>query len=137
MFSWTHARGWKMTAVPSRPSRASTVRNPCSAGVAVLVRNDLGLRAPDHHDHVGFPRRCQHVMIDMPGWPPLHVINACLKDGIGVTGANSEILSRVGLLFAQIHAPFIAGADWNMSATELESSGFPRLANITMTVPKQ
>eukprot|EP00959_Pyramimonas_sp_CCMP1952_P106189 2220258-Pyramimonas_sp.AAC.1 len=73
----------------------------------------------------------------MPGWPPLHVNNAYLKDGIGVTGVNSEILSRMGLLFAQIQAPFIAGADWNMSVTELESSGFPRLANITMAVPKQ
>eukprot|EP00959_Pyramimonas_sp_CCMP1952_P017267 366529-Pyramimonas_sp.AAC.1 len=61
----------------------------------------------------------------MPGWPPLHVLNAYLKDGIGVTGVNSDIFSRMGLLFAQIQAPVIAGADWNMSVTQLESSGFP------------
>eukprot|EP00959_Pyramimonas_sp_CCMP1952_P247327 5170161-Pyramimonas_sp.AAC.1 len=43
----------------------------------------------------------------------------------------------MGLLFTQIQGPFIAGADWNMSVAELESSGFPRLVNITMAVPKQ
>eukprot|EP00959_Pyramimonas_sp_CCMP1952_P404783 8483303-Pyramimonas_sp.AAC.1 len=56
-YTWCSVRGWKVMALPARAGRGHAV----SAGVAVLVRSDLGLRAPPDNPTQIVPRRCQHV----------------------------------------------------------------------------
>eukprot|EP00959_Pyramimonas_sp_CCMP1952_P260243 5441242-Pyramimonas_sp.AAC.1 len=59
-------------ALPSLPTSGSVP----SAGVAVAVRDRLGLRPPTLGAHEVVPNRVQHVLIDIPEMPVgLHAFN--------------------------------------------------------------
>ena len=45
-----------------------------------------------------------------------------IKDGIGPTGINLEILEFLTTLVGGLEAPWMIGADWNMSPEQLEAT---------------
>ena len=59
-------------------------------GVAVFARSFLGLRWPQGGRPAGtlYPARQQHVVIDIPEWPELHVVNTYYVVGEGLCERN-------------------------------------------------
>eukprot|EP00959_Pyramimonas_sp_CCMP1952_P427925 8961803-Pyramimonas_sp.AAC.1 len=119
-------------ALPGIPTKGIA-----SAGVAILARSGVGLRAHPELPHEVVPRRLQHAVLDVSGWPAISVMSAYLKDSIGAAGINAALLAQMGSMFSRITGPCLAGADWSMQVDELETSEFPRTASATMAAPKQ
>eukprot|EP00959_Pyramimonas_sp_CCMP1952_P117096 2447570-Pyramimonas_sp.AAC.1 len=56
------------------PSPAGESGRP-RAGVGVFVRTHIGLRWPSDAPVIVAKERIIHVIVDLPGWPPLHVFS--------------------------------------------------------------
>ncbi len=78
---WAMVRGWKALIVPAEPRPGGQT----SMGVAVFVRAFLGLRWPVGGKASGrcHPHRQMHVVVDVPGWKELHVVNTYFVVGEG------------------------------------------------------
>ncbi|CAK0788911.1 unnamed protein product, partial [Prorocentrum cordatum] len=147
--SWATARGWQSLIVPGLPSRGYLP----SAGLAVFAREGIGLRGPTYPGEAP-PRRAgsvnetiahgtelvrgraQHVVVELPNWPPLNVVNVYLHTGEGMSSRNASILMTVGLALAGQAHPGIIGGDWNMDVQVVKNSGFPVHAQLEMVTPR-
>eukprot|EP00959_Pyramimonas_sp_CCMP1952_P287547 6013877-Pyramimonas_sp.AAC.1 len=105
-------------ALPSCPSAGYVP----SAGVAVFVRSECGVRAPQLGMHQVCGHRVHHVQLDIPGWPTLHSINMYLYSSIGFQGENAKLSAAAGAVVESVEGPCIVGGDWNMSPDEVEDS---------------
>eukprot|EP00959_Pyramimonas_sp_CCMP1952_P438449 9179262-Pyramimonas_sp.AAC.1 len=63
-----------MLALPALPSAGVLP----TAGVAIFVRSQCGVRVPPGLREQVVQHRVLHVVLDLPGWPPLHAINLYL-----------------------------------------------------------
>eukprot|EP00959_Pyramimonas_sp_CCMP1952_P419574 8788282-Pyramimonas_sp.AAC.1 len=116
--SWAHVRGWSIMALPSCPSAG----NVPSAGVAVFVCSECGVRAPHLGLHQVCENRVQRVQLDLPGWPTLHMVSMYLYPSLGPQGKNAKLLAAAGAVVESVEGPCIVGGDWNMSPDEVEAS---------------
>eukprot|EP00959_Pyramimonas_sp_CCMP1952_P082347 1720630-Pyramimonas_sp.AAC.1 len=101
-------------ALPSCPSAGAVP----SAGVAVFVRSVCGVRAPQLGMDQVCEHRVQHVQLDVPGWPTLHLVNMYLYPSIGPQGNNAKLMAAAGAVVESVEGPCIVGGDWNMSPDE-------------------
>ncbi|CAK0849203.1 unnamed protein product [Prorocentrum cordatum] len=147
--SWATARGWQSLIVPGLPSRGHLP----SAGLAVFAREGIGLRGPTYpgdapprragsvnetisHGTELVRGRAQHVVVELPNWPPLNVVNVYLHTGEGMSSRNASILMTVGIALAGQRHPGIIGGDWNMDVQVVKNSGFPVHAQLEMVTPR-
>ncbi|CAK0826069.1 unnamed protein product [Prorocentrum cordatum] len=146
---WATARGWQSLIVPGLPSRGHLP----SADLAVFAREGIGLRGPTYPDEAP-PRRAgsvnetishgtelvrgraQHVVVELPNWPPLNVVNVYLHTGEGMSNRNASLLMTVGLALAGQAHPGIIGGDWNMDVQVVKDSSFPVHAQLEMVTPR-
>ena len=129
--AWAGRRGWKCRASPGQAGKGTTP----SKGVAILVRDHIGLRGPDIGDAIVNKRRALHAVVQFPGWPQLHVFGFYLVVGTGVRGRNARILADIGARVADISLPVLLAGDWNAAPREVEESGFPREAKLVLVAP--
>ena len=122
--------GWKMLCSPSTPGESGRPK----AGVAVFVRTHIGLRWPADLPGVIAPGRVIHTIVDLPGWPPLNVISCYLKSGTGLCSLNLTLLRRIGERLAGKHMN-IAGGDWNLDPSLVDSTGLARRVGGAFFVP--
>ena len=114
--------GWKMVAAPSQQRKGGQH----SAGVAVLAREHVGLRFPDGDmDPIASESRALHVVVDIEGWPPVHVFSMYLHVSEHLSRRNIDIMAKVGAR-AKTLEHFIIGGDWNMWPSMVELSGMTR-----------
>ncbi len=130
---WAKKNGWKSIwgAATVGPGGGP------SAGVAVLVRDYLGLRYPQVGSHVWHDARAVAGVIDAPSFRPLILVSAYLHAGQGPSPANLRILADIGEAFkAQGEGWQMAmGADANMEPEDLAETGFDRRAKVTLMYP--
>eukprot|EP00959_Pyramimonas_sp_CCMP1952_P002652 54618-Pyramimonas_sp.AAC.1 len=119
-------------ALPSCPSAGYVP----SAGVAVFVRSECGVRAPQLGMHQVCEHRVQHVQLDIPGWPTLHLVNMYLYPSIGPQGNNAKLSAAAGAVVESVEGPCIVGCDRNMSPYEVQESGFCSFAGLTLVSTK-
>ena len=94
-----------------------------SAGVAIVARDGLGVRAPNPGRHELVPHRVQHVIDDVPALPTeLHLFNVYWHTGDGAGGRNSALLQELGLAVEIMDAPTPIGGDWNAPPEELQGA---------------
>ena len=120
--AWCNNRKWHFLHTPATIGEDSNGKS--SAGVAVFVRNHIGVREPESNEGVLVvaENRAVRVIIDIEGWPPWPVGSVYLRCGEGTSERNAEILRKMGM---QPKTPMdLWGGDWNMAPQELEDSGF-------------
>ena len=127
---WARARGWKSvwSAALVGPNGGP------SAGVAVLVREGLGLRDP----FPVVPGRALAAVVDLPGDVALHLV-AVYGVSADPTGLeNLALLSAVGEWFqncAACNHTAIAGGDWNLTPITLNLCGWATRAGVQLVAP--
>ena len=117
LHGWTTAHGWKMLATESRTTDSGGI----SAGVAVLARDWLGLRAPST-GHVVVKHRLVAGLVQVPGFREFVAYSGYWWCGEGLSARNAELLAAVGE-HVEVHGmSFILGGDFNMPPQLVEKS---------------
>ncbi len=126
------ARGWKSLWAEAEPGTGEGTRG----GVAVFVRDFLGLSRPHWGDHVLASGRVVAAMMEGPGCRPTLLVSAYFRDGEGLSAANRALMAAIGERLRELGhgagdhesrasaAPYIVGADFNMLPDEVLDSGF-------------
>ena len=128
MEDWCASRGWRMLHSAAIPSASEQSRGATSAGVAVFVRDSLGLRWPELGEGRGivFPGRAMQVIVELSGWPPLGVACSYLFSGEGLSRNNLKLMAAMGSARGPNSPDLqIWAADWNMSPDLVDLSGLP------------
>ncbi|CAK0897826.1 unnamed protein product [Prorocentrum cordatum] len=103
--AWCAGRGWRVMALPRLP----TVGVVPLAGVAVTVRDSLGVRPPVLGVREVVSSRIQHVAIDLPGVNcELHSFNVYFVAAKGAGGRNGRMLQELGLAAKPLDGPDMA-----------------------------
>ncbi len=130
---WARRRGWKSiwSAAQSGPGGGP------SAGVAIFVRDHLGLRYPSVGSHVWHEARAVAGVVEAPSFRPLLVVSTYLLPGQGPSRGNVELLADVGAgVEAQGDAwQTIIGGDQNMEPADFLVTGFDRRLGATVMFP--
>eukprot|EP00959_Pyramimonas_sp_CCMP1952_P123300 2577915-Pyramimonas_sp.AAC.1 len=129
--SWARRHGWK-----SLWSAAVTGdgQGP-SSGVALFVRDGLGLRAPDSGAIIS-PARAVAGIVEVPGQPTFLVMAAYFHDCQDLSDSNIDILCSCLSLGEGLGFPFLLGADFNMEPEKLLSGGLGGQKSVQLLVPE-
>jgi len=129
--AWCASQGWHAIIEPSAQAGGGKL----SAGVGVFARDYHGLRFPPGRKSGSVvPHRVVHAVVDMLGWPSLHVVGSYLHDGDGLSAANVAILAKIGEELDGVEF-FAAGADWNLWPAQVEHSGLPKRLRASLRHP--
>ena len=128
--NWASSNGWKsiFAAANSAPGGGS------SGGVAILVRNFLGLYIP-RGGSVLVPGRAVQGCVQIPGGQSLQVLSLYLHDTEGLSDRNLQLLADVGSNLDVCDMPFLVGADFNMQPDTLKSSLFASKLSANIVFP--
>ena len=88
-----------------------------SGGVAVLVREELGLREAE--DVLQPTHRLVAGKVDLPGKRKLLVTAAYFITAIGITGGNNDLINDIGRAHAEWKGPAVVGGDFNATPQQL------------------
>ena len=108
---WCTSMGWH--AVFEAAQR--TTKGGASAGVAILVREWIGLLGAPQPDHNVLARHRAIVgLINLPGSPyVITVVSIYLHDSEGLTSRNRKILTSVGSEIRILAHPYVIAGDFN------------------------
>ena len=99
------------------------------AGVAVFVREWMGLGWPPGAGPIHFESRAIVAMVECPGLPAFLVASAYLKTGIGGAAPyNLKILEFIGQTVGAHRLPWVLGGDFQMTPQDLADTSFPEAA---------
>ena len=114
-----------------------TKKGGISAGVAILVREWIGLRGSPNHDHnVVAKHRAIVGSINLPGSPyVVTVVSVYLHDSEGFTPRSKAILDAIGSEVKILAQPFVIAGDFNI-APEIMCRDCQMLRDITGNVLK-
>ncbi len=96
-------------------------------GAAVLARHPFGMRPLAGADGIA-PGRVAGAIVAAPGGWELAVFSTYLLDGEGLGTSNLATLAALGKALDGVDLQFVVGADWNVSPSTLQGSGFPERA---------
>ena len=123
---WAKSAGWKVLVADAVFCQATKAH---SAGVAVFVREWIGLGWPPGRGPTQHESRALVAMIDCPGIPAFLVASAYLKTGIGGAAPfNLQILEFIGQVVSSHRMPWVLGGDFQMSPQDLADTHFPSAA---------
>ncbi len=114
-------RGWKSAWSPATPS--GTAANEASGGVAVFVRNHIGVEVPPGGEDV-FPGQVAATMVEMAGlgWMVVYAVYGRCGEELGHRNwAMCQALANHALGHG---LPWCAGGDWNVEPATLRASGW-------------
>ncbi len=119
--AWAIRNGLEMVAAPAIRGK----RGGASAGVAIFVRNELGVRFPTHGPHILDLGRAVAAIIEAPACRPILVVSLYLRVGTGLDEANMATLGKVGACIQQ-HGDMqsLVGGDRNTTPEALTETGF-------------
>ena len=117
---WVLRQGWHMIASPSLPG----VGKGKSAGVAILVRNHIGLRQPDDGVTCIVPGRLVAAVADFPGLDPVQLYCVYLHDCVGLDVNNTTVLRQLGVHAQEQDHMVMVGGDFNMEPTVMMDADF-------------
>ena len=123
--------GWKTIQSPALPAQGKGFRG----GVMVLGRSWLGISEPADIPSVIVPGRAEAAVVEFPGCPPFLAVSAYLHSGEGLSENNLQLLEDIGRAGASSSLPMLLGADFNMSAAGVFSSGFPQKLGCKLLEP--
>ena len=101
----------------------------------VLGRSWLGVSEPSDIPSIIVQGRAVAAVIEFPGCPPFLAVSAYLHSGVGLSVDNLQLLEEIGRAGASSALPMLLGADFNISATEVHSSGFPQKLGCKLLEP--
>ncbi len=115
-------RGWQSLWLPAQPGNNGGWR----AGVAIFARDPIRISYPRFGGCEVSPARVIAAQAEAPGYRPFTAYSGYLRDGEGLSQANLAILADVGahVRLQGEHAPYLIGADFQMTPQLLTTSGF-------------
>ncbi len=118
---WANRRGWQTVWAPAEPGEGSGWKG----GVCVCARKPVALSVPKHGGTIVHAARAVAAVAEAPGYRPITLYAAYLRDGEGLSRANLEIMAAVGRHVARQGpgAPFVLGADFQVSPEAVAVAG--------------
>ncbi len=131
--AWARRRGWKSLWSPA----AAGLGGGPSAGVAIPVRDYLGMRFPDVGGHEWHPARAVAAVMEAPGFRPLLLSSIYLISGGGTDRGNLAILADVGAKYEAQGEGWLAimGGDFNVTPNAITDVGFDRQIDASVMYP--
>ncbi len=128
--AWAKRHGWRSIWSPA----IATKRGGTAAGVAIFVRDFMGLHHPEGRPHVIYPARAVAGVMEAPGSRPVVLISCYLKHGCGAAGINAEVLAGMGATVQALcpDGVCIMGGDYNMEPHELLATELDRTIDATI-----
>ncbi len=127
---WALRNGWKSIWNPSTRGR----RGGPSAGVAVFVREQLGVRPPPKGGYLVGDGRGLVCVVDAPGYRPFIAASVYGHTGKGPCAANSDLLRAIGVR-VQCQGEgwqHVIGGDFNLTPEQVVGIGFTDQLNATV-----
>ncbi len=120
--NWASRRGWKSVWCPAIRGR----RGGPAAGVAVFVKDFIGLRLPPRGGQTVYAGRAVACVIDAPGYRPFLAVSAYGFTSKGATSDNAGLLRSIG---QRIRCQgegwqFVVAGDFNMTPEQMAAAGF-------------
>ena len=106
-----------------------------SAGVCLLVREDIGLRPPASGAQL-YRGRAVAGIVDFAGLSWL-IISTYLEVSGGMGPTNSAVMAAIGAAVVEEGLPWFAGGDFNQSPQAITASGFATRAAAVVWPPKR
>ncbi len=105
-----------------------------SAGVAVFVREHIGMRAPPKGGHLVGEGRGLVCVVDAPGYRPFIAASVYGYSGKGPTAANADLLRAVGVRIQCQGEDWqhVIGGDFNLTPEQVVDIGFADQLNATI-----
>ncbi len=128
--AWARRHGWRSIWSPA----TVTKKGGTSAGVAIFVRDYMGLHLPARGAYEVQPARAVAGIMEIPGRRPIHLTSCYLRHGGRAAEDNANTMALVG---ANCRAQgddmvCVVGGDYNMSPEEMLGTGFDREAELTL-----
>ena len=118
--SWAKRYGWKSLFSAACPASA---RGPASGGVAIFVRDSIGLmRIPEHPGPL-VPARLLAGIYEAPGYGQVLLGPGWLITGEGASQDNLDIISKFCALAQICGMPWILAADFQATPHEIAATG--------------
>ena len=76
------------------------------------------------------------MVIDIPEWPELHVVNSYYVVGEGLCERNVRLMAEAAKA-VEGRGLAMGAADWNMVPSAVRESGWPITAGATLMVPRK
>ncbi len=130
---WALRKGWKMLATEATIGP----KGGNSAGAAIFVRAELGMRMPPRGNNVVTEGRAVTAVVDAPGYRPTLLASVYLNHGQGMSIENRRILAS---LASHIEAQgerwqVVVGGDFNVEPTEIANSELHEHLGMTIVYP--
>ncbi len=128
--NWAARRGWKSMWNPATRGK----HGGPSAGVAVFVRDCLGMRPPPSGGHLVGEGRGIVCVVDAPGYRPFLAASIYGHSGKGPTAENADLLRAVGIR-VQCQGEgwqYVIAGDYNMTPAQVVDLGFVEQLNGTV-----
>ncbi len=131
--AWARRRGWKSLWAPAVRGSGGGM----SGGVAIFVRDYLGLRLPQVGDYVWHEARAVAGILEAPGFRPFFIASIYLHSGDGPGARNLAVLSDIGKAIREQGEDWqiIFGGDLNMTPEDLLATGFDREVEASVVYP--
>ncbi len=133
--AWARRRGWQSVWASAIPGP----NGGASGGVAVLVRDGIGVHYPPGGSHIWSPGRAVAAVVQAPGHRPTVMVSCYLCHGKGPNGDNLEILAAVGKRLQALSDSFefVIGGDLNMEPPTLRPRGSRRRSTPRSWLPRR
>ncbi len=131
--AWARARGWRSVWAPA----TSTKKGGTSAGVAIFVRDFMGLHPKPGRAHIVHPSRVVAAILEAPGEREILLMSCYLKHGRKASGENARIRASIeGEVDAHGQDEVcIVGGDMNMEPQAMLATELDRNIGATLFYP--
>ena len=121
--AWARSKGWK--SLWTRAQRTGAGKQNTSAGTAILVRDEMGLRPlPEAGRVVEAKHRVTWGILEAPGFGEVLLGSIYLVTGEQLSPANLSIMAHIGLTIQTTGLQHIVGGDWNMERQVVQESSW-------------
>ena len=133
---WAKRKGWK--SVWEAANRRKEVDRGASGGVAIFVRDEMGIRYPSQHGTCWYPARAVAAVVEAPGMRPLLIVSCYGKHG-GWNSVTSEVLHRIAINSRDQDEGLqtLVAGDFNCPPADVTKSGTPELMEAVVVAPNQ
>ena len=122
---WADYHGWSAVWQPATVGS----RGGSSAGVAIFARRGIDLRKATVDTL--FPSRFVAGIIEAPGCPPMCVVPAYFRPGVGMTDLNVTLLAEVMAHCEMFGMSDLVGADFNSDPSAVRATAaFERIDSV-------